>query len=75
MYLNIQQLKYLDYIEKTGSINRAAELLFVSPSTISVSLKELEAEVGQQLFTRSSSGMTTTHEGHEFITQARQVLS
>ena len=61
MYLNIQQLKYLDYIEKTGSINRAAELLFVSPSTISVSLKELEAEVGQQLFTRSSSGMTTTH--------------
>lgn len=73
--MNIQQLKYLDYIEKTGSINRAAELLFVSPSTISVSLKELETEVGQQLFTRSSSGMTATHEGSEFIAQARQVLN
>ena len=73
--MNIQQLKYLDYIERTGSINRAADLLFVSPSTISVSLKELEQEVGRQLFTRSSSGMTATHEGYEFITQARQVLS
>lgn len=73
--MNIQQLKYLDYIEKTGSINRAAELLFVSPSTISVSLKELEAEVGQQLFTRSSSGMSATDEGHEFISHARQVLN
>ena len=73
--VNIQQLKYLDYIERTGSINRAAELLFVSPSTISVSLKELEQEVGQQLFVRSSSGMTATHEGYEFISQARQVLN
>lgn len=75
MRLNIQQLKYLDYIERTGSINRAAELLFVSPSTISVSLKELETEIGHQLFTRSSSGMTATHEGSEFISQARQVLN
>lgn len=74
-FVNIQQLKYLDYIERTGSINRAAELLFVSPSTISVSLKELEQEVGQQLFVRSSSGMTATHEGYEFISQARQVLN
>lgn len=73
--LNIQQLNYLSYIEKTGSINRAAELLFVSPSTISVSLKELESEVGQQLFTRSNSGMTATNEGYEFIKQARQVLT
>lgn len=73
--MNIQQLNYLNYIEKTGSINRAAELLFVSPSTISVSLKELETEIGQQLFTRSSSGMTATNEGHEFINQARQVLT
>lgn len=73
--MNIQQLTYLDYIERTGSINRAADLLFVSPSTISVSLKELEEEVGRKLFTRSSSGMTATNEGSEFITQARQVLS
>lgn len=73
--MNIQQLNYLSYIEKTGSINRAAELLFVSPSSISVSLKELESEVGQQLFTRSSSGMTATNEGYEFIKQARQVLT
>lgn len=73
--MNLQQFKYLDYIEKTGSINQAAELLFVSPSTISVSLKELESEIGTKLFVRSSSGMTATHEGHEFIMQARQVLS
>ncbi len=73
--MNIQQLKYLDYIERTGSINQAADLLFVSPSTISVSLKELEQEVGRQLFTRSSIGMTATAEGSEFIKQARQVLT
>ncbi|MBS7576304.1 MULTISPECIES: LysR family transcriptional regulator [unclassified Enterococcus] len=73
--MNFQQFKYIDAIEKTGSINAAAQSLFVTASTISSALKGLEAELGLQIFTRSKKGMVATHLGADFIRSIRGVLS
>ena len=73
--MNFQQFKYIDAIEKTGSINSAAQALFVTTSTISTALKSLESELGIQIFTRSKKGMSPTHLGADFIRSMRGVLS
>lgn len=73
--MNFQQFKYIDAIEKTGSINSAAQSLFVTTSTISTALKSLESELGIKIFTRSKKGMSPTHLGADFIRSMRGVLS
>ena len=42
--MDIQNLRYLVKIEQIGSINRAAQALYVSQSTLSRILKEVEAQ-------------------------------
>lgn len=73
--VNIQQLKYVDYIERIGSINKAARALYLTPSTMSLSLKELENEFGIQIFNRSKKGMVLTPEGKEFMRWVRKILT
>lgn len=73
--MNIQQLKYVDYIERIGSINKAARALYLTPSTMSLSLKELESEYGIQIFSRSKKGMVLTPEGKDFMRWARKILT
>ena len=44
--MTFQQLLYLVEIAKNGSINKAAQSLFVSQSSISCAIKDLEDELG-----------------------------
>lgn len=44
------------------------------PAALSSSVKELENELGIEIFTRSSQGIALTVDGAEFLTYARQVL-
>jgi len=48
---------------EVGSISRAAEILYVSPSAISKQISLLESEWGFQLLERSKSGVTLTPGG------------
>ena len=43
--MTFQQLNYLVEISKCGSINKAAQKLFLSQSGISIAIKELEEEL------------------------------
>lgn len=71
--MTLQQIKYALTIADTGSMNRAAELLYISQPTLSGSVKELEREIGIAIFLRTSKGVTATAEGAEFLSYARQV--
>ncbi len=73
--INIQTLRYISAVEQTGSINRAGQQLYVSHSTISRAIKELENEIGITLFQRTSKGVFPTSAGIEFIRQARTLLA
>ncbi|WP_460643775.1 LysR family transcriptional regulator [Lacrimispora brassicae] len=71
--MTLQQLKYFIEIVNCGSINKAAESLFISQPSLSNAVKDLEAEIGVELFTRTPKGISLTMDGVEFLGYARQV--
>jgi DNA-binding transcriptional LysR family regulator len=73
--MTLQQIKYVITVSETGSINKAAEALYISQPSLTSAIKELESEVGITLFYRSGRGVTLTNDGTEFILYARQVFS
>lgn len=72
--MTLLQLKYIVKIVECGSMNEASHALFMSQPALSSSVKELERELGIEIFTRSTQGISLTVEGAEFLTYARQVL-
>lgn len=73
--MTLQQLHYIITISETGSLNKAAELLYVAQPTLTSAIKELEKEIGITIFNRSGKGVTLTNDGTEFMLYARQVYS
>lgn len=71
--MTIQQLVYAITISEIGSMNRAAEDLFITQPTLTKAIKELENELGISLFVRSGKGMTLTPDGRDFIVYAKQI--
>lgn len=72
--MTLQQLKYVLVISETGSMNKAAEQLYVSQPSLTSSVQELEKEIGIKIFNRSGRGVSLTNDGAEFIQYARQVV-
>ncbi len=72
--MTLQQLKYFIEVVNCGSINKAAESLFIAQPSLSNAVKDLETEVGVELFSRTPKGITLTMEGVEFLGYARQVV-
>ena len=71
--MTLQQLKYALTIADCGSMNEAAKQLFISQPSLSETMKELETEIGLDIFLRSNRGLVITPEGEEFLGYARQV--
>ena len=72
--MTLQQLRYLIAVSEQGSINAAAQSLYVSQSNLSTAIKELERELGIVIFTRTNRGVTLTNDGTELLGYARQVV-
>lgn len=73
--MTLTQLNYMITIAETKSINKAAELLYVSQPSLTSAVRELEKELGITLFYRSGRGVTLTGDGAEFLLYARQLYS
>lgn len=73
--MNISHLRYAVEVEKTGSITRAAENLYMGQPNLSKAIKELETTLGITLFRRTYHGVSPTAKGKIFLDQAREVLS
>ncbi len=73
--MNLLHLKYAIEVAKTGSINKVAEALLIAQPNLSRSIKDLEADLGIQIFERTVKGMLLTPEGEEFISYANDILS
>ncbi len=72
--MRLQQLRYAIAVAEEGSINAAAHRLFVSQSSLSVAVRDLEQEMGIRIFARTTRGVSVTSDGAEFLSYARQVL-
>lgn len=72
--MTLAQLKYAITVAGSHSMNEAARKLFVSQPSLSAAMKDLEEEIGIQLFRRTNRGICVTPEGEEFIGYAKQVV-
>lgn len=72
--MTVAQLRYAITVAGASSMNEAARKLFISQPSLSAAIKELEEEVGVELFKRTNRGISVTLEGEEFIGYARQVV-
>ena len=72
--MTLVQLKYVITVADSSSMNEAARKLFISQPSLSSAIKELEEEIGVELFRRTNRGISVTLEGEEFIGYARQVV-
>ncbi len=72
--MNLKHLEYFITVAQMGSINRAAQALYISQPHLGKIIRELEQNAGVPLFTRSNHGVTLTPEGIEFQRRAQRVL-
>jgi LysR family hydrogen peroxide-inducible transcriptional activator len=70
----IRQLKYFISLAETLSFSKAAEDCFVTQSTLSASIKDLEKTLQQTLFERNSRQVLLTAEGDVLLKRARLII-
>ncbi len=72
--MTILQLKYVIAIDEECSIRKAADKLYVSQPGLSSAVRDLEKELGIQIFERVHNGVVTTAAGASFIAYARNAV-
>lgn len=65
---------YAYMLYKEGSFTRAAEKLFISQPSLSVAIRNIEKEMGAQLFCRTGNGVTLTEAGQAYMDAIAQVI-
>jgi DNA-binding transcriptional LysR family regulator len=72
--MTILQLKYVIAIDEECSMRKAADRLYVSQPGLSSAVRDLENEIGIQIFERVHNGVVTTSAGASFIAYARNAV-
>ena len=72
--MNFDQMKQLVEIYHCGSMNRAAQNLFMTQSSLSKSIGALEKELGKEILVRTYTGTSLTPFGEEILRYAQDML-
>lgn len=72
--MELRVLQYFLAVTREQSISGAAESLYLSQPTLSRQLRELEEELGKQLFIRGSRRVTLTEEGMILRKRAEEIM-
>ncbi|WP_225772148.1 LysR substrate-binding domain-containing protein [Pseudomonas sp. Marseille-Q5115] len=73
--MTLRQIRHFIAVAETGSISAAAQAVFISQSTLTGAIQQLEEDIGVSLFNRHAKGMSLTHQGHQFLRQAHLILA
>ncbi|MCB2313548.1 LysR family transcriptional regulator [Clostridium tagluense] len=73
--MNLLHLKYIVEVEKTNSITKAAQNLFMGQPNLSRAIKDLEKKIGITIFKRTAKGVEPTRKGAEFLSYTKAILS
>lgn len=71
--ITLKQIHYALTIEKELHFKKAADACYVSPSTLSNAISEMEAQLGIQIFERTSKKVIVTSLGKEILKKARAI--
>ena len=69
------KFKYVYMLYKEGNFTRAAEKLFISQPSLSVAIKNIEKEIGAELFERTGSGVRLTEVGGEYVAAIEKIIA
>src|SRR6202171_625567 len=72
--MELSDLHIFRTVVREGGIVRAARRLHRVPSNITTRIKQLEASIGVQLFTRERHRLTLSHSGERLLVYADRVL-
>jgi len=73
MNFSLRQIRYFLATAQLGQVSRAAEQLHVTQSAVTLSIRDLERELGYTLFKRESHGMELTDDGRQFLSHALEI--
>jgi len=73
--LNFKHLRYFWMVAKAGSIAAASKRLHVTPQSISGQLRELEQDLGVELFRKSGRGLEVTETGKRIFSYADEIFA
>jgi DNA-binding transcriptional LysR family regulator len=72
--MNLRQLRYVVATADHGTMTAAAQALFVAQPALSRAIRELERELGVELFARAGRGVALTESGEQVVRYARDAL-
>ena len=72
--MELRQLRYVEAVARHRHFTRAADELHVAQSALSHQIRRLEAELGTDLFSRTSRSVTVTEAGEAVAARARGVI-
>ena len=72
--MDLRRLRYFAALAEQLNFTRAAELMHVTQSTLSHQIKQLEAEVGHQLFDRTGKRVVITEIGEQLLPKFKRAL-
>ncbi len=75
MSFTLRQLQFFVAVAEQGSVSRAAQKLSISQSSVTEAIKELEGDLGVELFERHPRGLNITHKGNQFLRHATKILA
>jgi DNA-binding transcriptional LysR family regulator len=75
MAFTLRQLQFFIAVAEQGTVSRAAQNLSISQSSVTEAIKELEQDLGVELFERHPRGLNITHKGHQFLRHATKILA
>lgn len=72
--MEFRQLRYFVKVAQLCSFSEASKALFISQSTLSQQIKQLEDELGVELLVRDSRHVALSDYGEQYLPYAKQVL-
>ncbi|WMJ83635.1 LysR family transcriptional regulator [Oscillospiraceae bacterium LTW-04] len=72
--MNLKHLEYFVAVAKYGSINKAAQALYISQPHLSHIIKDIEDDVGFELFLRTKQGVVLTTSGARFLKHSNAIM-
>ena len=73
--VDLNLLKVVHAIARTGSVSAAADMLYVSQPAVSNALAKLRKLTGDEIFVRTGSGPSPTPYGSKLITASQKVMA
>ncbi len=73
--ITVKQIHYALMVEKKLHFKKAADACYVSPSTLSNAISEMESQLGFQVFERTNKKVIVTNIGRIFLSKAKDIKS